>query len=90
MCSVEPSRRGVCGLNTLNFEDQEYNLDSLSDELKQLVQNLQVANQQVAVYTDTLNLLMFSRIQLQEALKNGLKDVDPVAASVPSEEDTNE
>jgi hypothetical protein len=63
--------------NTLTYADNTYSLDDLSDEIKQVVRGLQVAEAQLQMYQDTLGVLQVGRQTLALQLEELLKDVEP-------------
>ena len=58
----------------LTFEDKRYDLNSLPDEVKELVRGMQVADAQLRMHEDTLKVLAVGRqsmaVQLNEKLQN--------------------
>jgi hypothetical protein len=58
----------------LTFEGKRYDLNSLPDDIKELVRGMQVADAQLRFHQDTVNVLMVGRqsmaMQLNERLKN--------------------
>tara|TARA_B100000579_G_scaffold416629_1_gene412396 strand:- start:187 stop:420 length:234 start_codon:yes stop_codon:yes gene_type:complete len=62
----------------LNFEDSNYNIDSLSDESKNIIKGLQFADSQIKMQEDTLRLLILGRDSLISKLKNELNDAKPI------------
>ena len=62
----------------LNFEDTNYNIDSLSDESKNIIKGLQFADSQIKMQEDTLRLLILGRDSLISKLKNELNDAKPI------------
>ena len=58
----------------LTFEGKRYDLNSLPDDLKELVWGMQVADAQLRMHEDTLKVLAVGRqsmaLQLNERLKN--------------------
>ncbi len=62
----------------LNFEDKNYDINSLSDESKQLLKGLQVADAQIKMQEDTLKLLVLGRNGLVAQLKDKHKDVQHI------------
>ena len=62
----------------LNFEDKNYNIDSLSDESKNIIKGLQFADNQIKMQEDTLRLLILGRDSLISKLKNELNDAKPI------------
>ena len=59
----------------LTFEGKRYDLNTLPDELKELVRGMQVADAQLRMHEDTLKVLAVGRqslaTQLNERLKSG-------------------
>ena len=72
--STEPKRK-------LKFEGSEYYLDTLPDEVKQLVAGINAADLQTKMYQDTLKLIAVGKSKLVEELKKGLEDIDPIDAN---------
>ena len=62
----------------LNFEDKNYNIDSLSDESKNIIKGLQFADSQIKMQEDTLRLLILGRDSLISKLKNELSEAKPI------------
>ena len=62
----------------LNFEDTNYNIDSLSDESKNIIKGLQFADNQIKMQEDTLRLLILGRDSLISKLKNELNEAKPI------------
>ena len=62
----------------LNFEDKNYNIDSLSDESKNIIKGLQFADSQIKMQEDTLRLLILGRDSLISKLKNELSEAKPM------------
>tara|TARA_Y100001968_G_scaffold315073_1_gene341263 strand:- start:5794 stop:6018 length:225 start_codon:yes stop_codon:yes gene_type:complete len=62
----------------LTFEDKKYDLKTLPDEVKELVRKMQVADAQLRMHEDTLNVLAIGRQTLSESLKTRLKDIKPI------------
>ena len=63
----------------LTLGDKQYAIDSLSDQVKELVQGLQVAEAQLRMTQDQLNVMMFARQSMLDQLQESLKDVQPVS-----------
>ena len=59
---------------TLEFEGKKYDINSLPDEIKEIIKVLQVSDTQIRMHKDTLRLLEISRnsigVQLKQKLKN--------------------
>ena len=63
----------------LTLGDKQYAIDSLSDQAKEMVQGLQVAEAQLRMAQDKLNVMMFARQSMLDQLQEALKDVQPVS-----------
>ena len=62
----------------LTFEGKRYDLNTLPDELKELVRGMQVADAQLRMHEDTLKVLVVGRQSLAMQLNEKLKDVTPL------------
>ena len=62
----------------LKFEDKSYDMNSLPDNVKELLKALQVADAQVKMHQDTLNVLGMGRKALGLQLKQQLGEVAPI------------
>ena len=62
----------------LTFEGKRYDLNTLPDELKELVRGMQVADAQLRMYEDTLKVLAVGRQSLATQLNERLKSVTPL------------
>ena len=62
----------------LTFEGKRYDLNTLSDELKELVRGMQVADAQLRMHEDTLKVLAVGRQSMALQLNERLKDVTPL------------
>ena len=60
----------------LTFEGKKYKLNELSQDTKEIIKGLQVADTQLKMYEDTLKLLSISRNSLANKLKEKLKEYD--------------
>ena len=69
--SQEPQRK-------LKFEGSEYYLDSLPNEVKQIVSGINAAEIQTKMYQDTLKLISVGKSKLVEDLKRNLENIDPI------------
>lgn len=65
----------------LSFEGKRYDINSLPDDIKQLVIGMQTANAQVKMYEDTLKLLSISRQTMARQLSERLRTIDPLPES---------
>ena len=62
----------------LTFEGKRYDLNTLPDELKELVRGMQVADAQLRMHEDTLKVLAVGRQSLATQLNERLKFVNPL------------
>ena len=62
----------------LTFEGKRYDLNTLSDELKELVRGMQVADAQLRMHEDTLKVLAVGRQSLATQLNDKLQSVTPL------------
>ena len=62
----------------LTFDDKKYNINSLPNELKELVKGLQVADSQLRLHEDTLKVLAVGRQSLAKELKVKLENIEPI------------
>ena len=62
----------------LTFEGKRYDLNTLPDELKELVRGMQVADAQLRIHEDTLKVLAVGRQSLATQLNERLKSVTPM------------
>ena len=60
----------------LTFEGKKYFINELSDEIKESIKVLQIAETQLKMHQDTLNLLLISRNSLVNKLREKLKNLD--------------
>ena len=60
----------------LTFEGKKYLINELSNEIKESIKALQIAETQLKMYKDTLNLLSISRISLANQLREKLKNLE--------------
>ena len=63
---------------TLDFDGKKYDINSLPDEVKDLLKGLQVADTQIRMHKDTLRLLDLGRNSLVAELKQKLGNIFPV------------
>ncbi|MBO8216992.1 DUF6447 family protein [Prochlorococcus marinus] len=61
----------------ITIDEKKYNLDTLSDEIKNDLTGLRICESQLRLHQDTLKLLTISRQAITNQLKNKLKDVEP-------------
>ena len=62
----------------LTFEGKRYDLNTLPDELKELVRGMQVADAHLRMHEDTLKVLAVGRQSLASQLNERLKSVTPM------------
>ena len=59
----------------LTFEDKRYDLNSLPDDVKELVRGMQVADAQLRMHEDTLKVLAVGRQSMAMQLNEKLQSV---------------
>ncbi len=62
----------------LTFEGKRYDLNTLPDDLKELVRGMQVADAQLRMHEDTLKVLAVGRQSLAMQLNEKLQTVAPL------------
>lgn len=62
----------------LTFEGKRYDLNTLPDDLKELVRGMQVADAQLRMHEDTLKVLAVGRQSLAMQLNEKLQNVAPL------------
>ena len=65
----------------LSFEGKRYDINSLPDDIKQVVIGLQVADAQIKMHQDTVKLLTISRQTMGKQLNERLRTIDPLPDS---------
>ena len=60
----------------LTFEGKKYLINELSNDLKESIKGLQIAETQLKMYEDTLKLLSISRNSLANQLREKLKKLN--------------
>ena len=65
----------------VTLDDKRYSVESLSDQAKELLKGLQVADAQLQMTHDQLNVMMFARRALLDQLATELKGIEPIQAS---------
>ena len=60
----------------LTFEGKKYFINELSNEIKESIKALQIAETQLKMHEDTLKLLSISRNSLANQLREKLKNLD--------------
>ena len=59
----------------LTFEGKKYVINELSNDIKESIKGLQIAETQIKMHEDTLKLLSISRNFLANQLREKLKDL---------------
>ena len=65
----------------LTLDDKQYAMKSLSEQANELVNGLRVADTQLQMAHDKLNVMMIARRSLLDQLGEELKGVDPIRDS---------
>jgi len=60
----------------LTFEGKKYFINELSNEIKESIKGLQIAETQLKMHEDTLKLLSISRNTLANQLREKLKNLE--------------
>ena len=60
----------------LTFEGKKYLINELSNDIKESIKVLQIADAQIKIYEDTLKLLSISRSSIANQLREKLKNLD--------------
>ena len=60
----------------LTFEGKKYSINDLSNDIKESIKGLQVAETQLKLHEDTLKLLSISRNFLANQLREKLKNIE--------------
>ena len=60
----------------LTFEGKKYYINELSNEIKESIKGLQIAETQLKMHEDTLKLLSISRNSLANQLREKLKNLE--------------
>ena len=60
----------------LTFEGKKYDVNNLSNDTKEIIKGLQIAETQLKMYEDTLKLLSIGRKSLADQLRVKLKNYD--------------
>ena len=64
------------GNHVLTFEGKKYLINELSDDIKESIKGLQIAETQLKMHEDTLKLLSISRTSLVNQLREKLKKLE--------------
>ena len=73
--SVNPENKKI---STLDFDGKKYDINSLPEEVKDLLKGLQVADTQIRMHKDTLRLLDLGKNSLGAQLKQTLENISLV------------
>ena len=60
----------------LTFEGKKYNVNDLSNDTKEIIKGLQIAETQLKMHEDTLKLLSIGRNTLANQLRDKLKNYE--------------
>ena len=60
----------------LTFDGKKYFINELSNDIKESIKGLQIAETQLKMYEDTLKLLSISRNSLANQLREKLKNLE--------------
>ena len=60
----------------LTFEGKKYFINELSNDIKESIKGLQIAETQLKMHEDTLKLLSISRNSLANQLREKLKNIE--------------
>ena len=63
---------------TLDFDGKKYDINSLPEEVKDIIKGLQIADTQIRMHKDTLRLLDLGRNSLGAQLKQKLQNISPI------------
>ena len=64
------------GNPVLTFEGKKYLINDLSEDIKESIKGLQIAETQLKMHEDTLKLLSISRNSLANQLREKLKNLE--------------
>ena len=64
------------GKPVLTFEGKKYLINELSDDIKESIKGLQIAETQLKMHEDTLKLISISRNYLANQLREKLKKLE--------------
>ena len=62
----------------LDLDGKKYDINSLTEEAKKLIEGVNIANAQLRMQEDALKLMVLGRSSLIKNLRNNLKDVKPL------------
>ncbi|MCY4173801.1 MAG: DUF6447 family protein [Cyanobacteria bacterium MAG CAR3_bin_5] len=69
----------------LSFEGKRYDINSLPDDIKQVVIGMRVADAQIKMHQDTVKLLTISRQTMARQLNERLRTINPLPEPPESE-----
>ena len=72
--SVNPENKKI---PKLDFDGKKYDINSLPEEVKDIIKGLQIADTQIRMHKDTLRLLDLGRNSLAAQLKQKLENIFP-------------
>ncbi len=64
------------GKPLLTYEGKKYLINELSNDIKESIKGLQIAENQLKIHEDTLKLLLISRNSLANQLRDKLKNLE--------------
>ena len=59
----------------LTFDGKKYIMEDLSDEIKEIIKSLQIADAQLKMHEDTLKLLSIGKNSIVNNLRKKLEDI---------------
>ena len=59
----------------LTFEGKQYDIDAMEEETKNIIKKLQIADAQLKLHQDTLNLISIGRDSLANELRKKLETI---------------
>ena len=62
----------------LDLDGKKYDINSLTEDAKKLIEGVNIANAQLRMQEDALKLMVLGRSSLIKNLKDNLKDVNPL------------
>ena len=62
----------------LTFDGKKYIMENLSDEIKDIIKSLQIADAQLKIHEDTLKLISIGKGKMIEDLKKILENLKPI------------
>ena len=71
-----PENTNDSGNPVLTFEGKKYFINELSNDIKESIKGLQIAEKQIKMHEDTLKLLSISRNSLANQLREKLQNIE--------------